>query len=75
MFSKNQTKFLPQALKEGYKKFLSYLLKFYFSDSLVIAVGYHPYHDMITTNGNVSYSTYALESMNRQLKIATGAGF
>jgi hypothetical protein len=30
---------------------------------------------MITTNGNFSCSTNALESINRQLKIATGAGF
>ena len=30
---------------------------------------------MITSSGNFSSSTNALESINRQLKIATGAGF
>ena len=75
IFLKSQTKFLPRVLKERYKNFLSYLFKFYFSDSAVFAVGYYPYFDMITTNGNFSCSTYALESINRQLKIATGAGF
>ena len=43
--------------------------------SAVFAVGFYPYYDMIISSGYFSSSTNALESINRQLKIATGAGF
>ena len=66
---------MAKNLQQGYKNFLIYLFKFYYSDSAVFAVGYYPYYEMITSSGNFSCSTNALESINRQLKVATGAGF
>ena len=52
-----------------------YLFKFYSSDTDVFAVGYYPYYDIVTSEGKFSSSTNALESINRQLKVAAGAGF
>ena len=74
-FLTGQIIFLPKNLQEGYKNFLLYLFKFYFSDTAVFAVGYYPYYDMVTSEGNLSSSTNALESINRQLKVAAGVGF
>jgi hypothetical protein len=71
----SQTKKLPKKLKTGYKNFLTYIFKFYFSEKAVFSVGYYTYFNMITKTGNFSCSTSASESINHQLKTAAGAGY
>ena len=71
----NESKTFPKNLARKFRKFLKYLNKFYFSDNAPFSPGFYPYFDLITETGNFSTSTNALESINRQLKRASGSGF
>ena len=74
-FLKVENKKLPENLKQKFKDFRVYLDKFYFNTNAPFSPSHYRYFDLITTTGNFSCSTNALESINRKLKDASGSGF
>ena len=66
---------MPENLKQKFKDFRVYLDKFYFNTNAPFSPSHYRYFDLITTTGNFSCSTNALESINRKLKDASGSEF
>ena len=74
-FLKVENKKLPENLKQKFKDFRVYLDKFYFNTNAPFSPSHYRYFDLITTTGNFSCCTNALESINHKLKDASGSGF
>ena len=70
-FLKSENQKLSVEYRSKFKDFRNYLDKFYFNSNAPFAPSNYRYFDLITTTGNFSCSTNALESFNRKLKDAS----
>ena len=74
IFFLNQKEKLDENLKNYFQVFLDYLDKFFFRSDAIFNPSLFDFFDAIVMRGYCTTSTNCLETINKQLKSAAGAG-